>query len=160
MMTMTRTALGIAAVALLTGCNMLLVGSPLPTPTDDVQVCTLIGCESQVVFELDRDLASGASYQVRACIDDRCEEATVDVPPAQGAAVPAGSAGPFVLDPQHDTVAFLLGEGDFNGTHTVSLTVGDGSGEPVELAGDVEFEHLQPNGEGCEPICWQATLTA
>lgn len=160
MMTMTRTALGIAAVALLTGCTVLRVGPDAPTPTTDIRACTLIGCESQVVFELDRDLASGASYQVRACIDDRCEEATVDVPPAQAGGVPAGSTGPFVLDPQHDAVAFLLGEGDFPGMHTVSLTVDDGSGEPVELAGDVEFEHLQPNGEGCQPICWQATLTA
>ena len=160
MMTMTRTALGIAAVALLTGCNVLLVGSASPTPNTDMPVCTLIGCESQMVFELDGDLASGASYQVEACIDDRCEEATVDVPPAQAGAVPAGSAGAFVLDPQNDVVVFLLGEGDFRGTHAVSLSVDDGSGEPVDLEGDVEFEHLQPNGAGCEPICWHATLTA
>ena len=157
-MKLAQIASGLITALLLGGCSFLTVGSA--TPTQDLRVCTLIGCESQVVFELDIDLASGTTYELRACIDDRCEQASVAIPPTDGAAVPAGSEGPFVLDPQNDVVAFLIGEGDFPGTHAVSLTLDDGSRNTRGLEGDVEFERLQPNGEGCEPICWQATVTA
>lgn len=149
-----------AAVLLLAGCGLLVIGSPTPTAPGDGPICTQIGCESQVLYELDADIASGATYLVRACIGDRCEEASVEIPPADGGAVPAGTQGPFTLDPQNDVVAFRIGEGDFSGSHAVSLTLDDGSSEPVSIAADVVFERTQPNGPRCEPICWQAVVRA
>ena len=122
--------------------------------------CTLIGCESQVVFEVGgvTDIMSGATYEVEACIDGACESATVDIPPAQGQAMGAGVGGELMLDPAQDVVVLRLSAGDYSGMHTVSLALTGPDGQRVEVESDTEFERAQPNGPGCEPICWQATV--
>ena len=124
--------------------------------------CTLIGCESQVVFELGdiTDIRSGATYEVEACVDGTCESTSVEVPPAQGGAMGAGMNGSLLVDPQQDLVSVRLGPGDYSGLHTVSLTLVAPNGQLIEIESDTEFERSQPNGPGCEPICWQAIVRA
>jgi hypothetical protein len=122
--------------------------------------CTLIGCESQVVFEVGgaTDILSGETYEVEACIDGDCTSATVEVPPAQGGAMGAGLSDSLVVDPQQDLVTVRLSGGDYSGMHTVSLTLTGPDGQRTEIESDTEFERSQPNGPGCEPVCWQATV--
>lgn len=131
-----------------------------PVPDGPFIACTLIGCESQVAFEIGdaTDIVSGATYEVEACIDGQCESATVVVPPAQGAAIGAGVSGSLVLDPQQDIVTVRLIGGDYSGMHTLSLTLTGPDGQRTEIESDTEFERSQPNGPGCEPVCWQATV--
>lgn len=145
----------LAFLVILAGC----VAPVVPDPPG--LICTQIGCETQVVFELGADaIVSGATYEVEACIDGRCESATVAVPRAQGGAMGAGVSGSLVLDAQQDAVAFTLGDGDYSGMHEVSLTLVGPDGQRTEVVSDTEFERGQPNGPGCEPICWQATVRA
>jgi len=133
-----------------------------PVPDGPVMACTLIGCESQVVFELGEltDIVSGATYDVEACVEEACESASVEVPPAQGAATGAGMSDSLLVDPQQDLVAFRLIDGDYSGMHTVSLTLIGPDGQRIEIESETEFKRSQPNGQGCEPICWQAIVPA
>jgi hypothetical protein len=154
MRTMRRCA-GLACLAL--GIMLAACVAP-PVPDGPVMACTLIGCESQVVFEIGTDIVSGTTYEVEACIDGLCESATVAVPPAQGQAMGAGVSGSLTLDPQQDLVTFRLSGDDYSGMHAVSLTLAGPDGQLTEMAAETEFERSQPNGPGCEPVCWQALV--
>jgi len=131
----------LAFVVILGGC----VAPAVPEPPG--MFCTQIGCESQVLFEIGNDtIVSGATYEVEACIDGRCESATVVVPRAQGAAMGAGMSGSLMLDPQRGLVAFTLNTGDYSGLHEVSLTLVGPDGQRTEIVSDIEFERGQPTG--------------
>ena len=146
----------IAFALLLVGCEALL---PItPSPTSDAVACTLIGCDSQVIFELDTDLQSGVTYDVTACVDGACEEAQVDVPPVNDGAVPAGQTDKIVISPDDDVVVYVLHGNDFSGSHIVSLSLDAPDLPSVRVEESVEFERSQPNGPRCEPVCWTATV--
>ena len=117
--------------------------------------CTLIGCDSQIVFEVPADLEKSQTYDVGVCIDERCETATVVISPNG-----AGLAGSFHIDAAADRVTLSLPEGDYSGTHTVSLRLNGAGVEPIEIEAKTEFERGQPNGPGCPPICWRAIIRA
>ena len=117
--------------------------------------CTLIGCDSQVLFELDADLVAGAVYEVETCIDRACERAEIQMP-APG----VGSAGALTIDPFADSVAVLLPEGDYAGMHTVALTISGTLLGRIEIETEIQFERTQPNGPNCPPVCWQAIVKA
>ena len=146
----------VAFAVLLVSCEALL---PItPSPNGDAVACTLIGCDSQVIFELDTDIESGITYDVTACVDGACEEARVEVPPVNDGAVPAGQTDNIVISPDDDVVAYVLHGNDFSGSHIVSLSL-DAPGLPsVRVEESVEFERSQPNGPRCEPVCWTATV--
>lgn len=132
------------------------VAPPVPVPPDGAPVaCTLIGCESQVTFELSVDLAPGTTYEVEACIDGDCASATVEVPQAGLA-----TSGRFTVDAGRDALTLRLPDGDYGGAHGVTLSVAGSDGVLVTVQNEVEFERLQPNGPRCEPVCWQATVRA
>lgn len=134
---------------------LMACGTPLDQPSGgELRACTLIGCESHVRFELATDLEAGLTYAVEACVDGACTHETIDVAPG----APLGAAGAITVDVTSDTVTLRLVGDDYSGAHEVSLVVTAGDDDVVEIAAAAEFERLQPNGEGCEPICWQATV--
>jgi hypothetical protein len=117
--------------------------------------CTLIGCESQIEFQLSGDLVRGEAYDIEACIDADCTAQTVEVPDS-GFVI----GGAFTLDADRDTVTLRLLGDDYSGSHTVSLSVTGEGGAVAELETETDFERSQPNGPGCEPVCWHATVPA
>jgi hypothetical protein len=134
----------------LVGCGLV----PGPVEVD----CTLIGCDSQIVFELDDgELVPGFAYELEACFDHRCETATVELP-EHGAAM--GVNGALSASAEEDIVALVLPEGDYPGVHTARLRVQplDGGGEAFEATVETELERTQPNGPDCPPVCWQAVV--
>lgn len=144
-------AVGVVLALSLAGCGLV------PGPGDEVG-CTLIGCDSQVVFELDDgELVPGRAYELEACLDDRCETTTVELP-AHGTAI-AGADG-LTASAEEDVVALILPDGDFPGVHTAQLRIRDagGDGTLFEAAVEVELERTQPNGPNCPPVCWQAVV--
>ena len=131
----------------LTACDAL--GVPGIVPVE----CTLIGCDSQVTFELSRGIGRGATYDVEACVDGRCTSARIEVSPDG-----FGSSGELTID--GDRVVLVLPEGEYAGVHAVSLSLRAEGHDPIEVEAVTEFERLQPNGPRCEPTCWQAMITA
>jgi hypothetical protein len=131
------------------------LAAPVPAdPNDPPLACTAIGCNSQLTFELGTELERGERYDLEACIDGDCDAATVEIPPSGFA-----TSGAFTVDADRNAVTVtLLGE-DYSGAHDVSLTVVDARAQDiVRVADTIEFDRAQPNGPGCEPVCWQATV--
>ena len=121
--------------------------------------CTAIGCQSAVTIVAGVDLTNGTPYAVEVCVDGRCEDATLTV--VEGGGAIGASSGAITLDTSADSIGFALGDGDWSGIHRVTATVRDASGEVlVDVDEEVEFERSQPNGPGCEPICWFAEIRA
>jgi hypothetical protein len=150
MVRITRLAGVLAAIVVLTAC-----GAPLPSasPTDDNALeCTLIGCESQVVFEIDYDIMPGSEYAVEACVDGECERAQIRVSDRGVGRVANLTAS------ADDVVALVLHGDDYSGSHAVALTVESPDQGTIIVEEEVEFERTQPNGPRCEPVCWIATI--
>ena len=124
--------------------------------------CTLIGCNSQVTFEVTGAGLHGKAGTVRlkACFDDVCHTSRTTVK-ANGASFGKGS-DKLSVGPVDDRLAghLLLPDGDYDETtvHRFTLEVRIGDGEPVRLERDVQLTRSAPNGEDCGPICWQAKV--
>ena len=128
---------------------------PVDPPEGPPLACTLIGCESQIRFDLSGDLVRGEAYDIEACVDGDCTSETVQIPDSGFVIV-----GAFTLDADRDTVTLRLVGDDYSGMRTVSLSVVGETGPVAEVERETEFERSQPNGPGCEPVCWQATVRA
>jgi hypothetical protein len=135
--------------------GLLLVGCQLMQEPE--VACTAIGCDSQVVFELDDgQLVPGFAYEIEACLDDGCETATVELR-EHGAAI-GGANGGLTVSAEEDVVALILPDADYPGVHTARLRVRPVGGEAFEAAVETMLERSQPNGPDCPPVCWQATV--
>ena len=116
---------------LATGMLLILAACLAPTvpaqpPGGEPLACTLIGCESQIEFQLSGDLQRGESYQIEACVDEDCASAMIQIPDS-GLVL----EGPFTLDADRNTVTVRLLGTDYSGTHAVSLNVAGPAG-PVD----------------------------
>lgn len=118
--------------------------------------CTLVGCNNQLRFVLGRDLSPGEPYHAAVCLDDVCGEGSLTAA-ADGT---FGLDGKFTLRAEEDTVEYALGEGDFSGSHHVTFSLRDQSGEVLaEFDETIEFTKTEPNGGWpCGPTCWSAEL--
>lgn len=146
-----RCAAVLAVSTVVAACGFVL---PFTSPTDEVHECPLIGCDSQVVFEIDYDLRPGGEYLVEACVEADCERARIRVPSGQG----GRTVGDLVLSAIDDVVVFVLHGEDYSGSHAVSLTVESPDQGTITVEEEIEFERTQPNGPECEPVCWSATI--
>lgn len=126
-----------------------------PQPDGPPQVCTQIGCESHILFELGVDLQPGMRYEIEACVDGECTSESVVVDPNGFSTV-----GAIGVDAHRDTVGLRLLGDDYSGTHQVSLSIVGPGMQISRITEAVEFERVQPNGPGCEPVCWQAVVSA
>lgn len=146
-----RALLAISLFLVLGACEVL---GPPP------RACTAIGCESAVTIVADEDLMTGAEYVVEVCVDGRCERESLTV--AEGGGAVGASSGGITIGTDVDTITYAVGDGDWSGVHRVTATVRDAAtGEVlVDVGQQVEFERSQPNGPGCEPICWFAEIRA
>jgi len=121
-------------------------------------LCTLIGCDSAVIFQVPVDLEVDIAYDVEACVDDVCERQVLRVPlPADGpfTGTTQGSISLFI---DTDTITYTLGDRELPGDHHARLTVRRDGDPIVEDETDVQFARTQPNGPGCEPVCWIAEV--
>jgi hypothetical protein len=118
--------------------------------------CTAADCTTGVIFHVDFDVERDVPYDVEVCFGGDCARARMVIDgPSEEAGDVVGSltlweAGRVDLD---------LRDGDFSGTHDVSLTIRDASGEArVSWSGPVEMDRVQPNGPSCGPTCWYAEV--
>jgi hypothetical protein len=88
------------------------------------------------------------------CLDEACAEASLTA----GAYGTFGGDGKFSLRADQDTVEYVLGDGDLSGSHHVTFSLRNESGEVLgEFDETVEFTKTEPNGGGpCGPTCWSA----
>lgn len=149
------------AFSLAIACSLAACGylNPNPDPSLEPVECTAIGCENAVGFSLDIDLVTEVAYDIEACLDDRCEAQTLRVPPPADGPFTGTAVGNLSLDTISDSITMALGLGSFEGVHIARLSVRDEAGELIaEIEANTEFERQQPNGPGCEPICWFARV--
>lgn len=109
-------------------------------PSDPLEACTQIGCDSFVGFVLPRDVQEASSpVTLRACVDDRCEEYEY----SDGADVP------------------LLLRVEATGQDVeVSAEVRTADKVIARLARtDLELRRAQPNGPSCPPTCFQGNVS-
>lgn len=139
----------LATLALVAGCALL----PLE--------CSAAGCENVVVFSLADDLRNGITYQVEACVDDRCTTATMEVPDQDGEDGPhtGQQQGDITLRTDLDEITLQLPDGDYGGTRQLSLTIMADGHDLVAATAVVEFVRDSPNGANCPPHCWRADLS-
>lgn len=147
-------AVGLVALATLLAACESIPGLPPDVP----RACTEIGCENLLSFVLtDVDLVAGTDYAVQVCLEDDCEQATLQVPEEPG--VVGASAGRLALDVEGDVVTLRELGGELSGSYAVSFEVRDSAGQQlVATQGETRFQRSQPNGDGCPPICWQARI--
>ncbi len=136
------------------GCSFLELVGPPP------RECTDAGCVSAVTFHLRVDLEVNVAYEFEACIDERCERETLLVPLPDDGPFTGTSAGALTLAIATDSVTLSLGDREMLGAHRARITVLDGADVIAEADEQVEFDRQQPNGPGCEPICWFAEVRA
>ena len=136
------------ALLILSGCGV----GPIP------RECTAVGCDSGVEFRLDADLVAETEYRIAVCVDDRCAERSMEVPPPADGPFTGTSSGPIRLDVDRNVVFYSLEDTDLSGRHRVSLTVQGPLGELHSWEGIAEFDRSQPNGPMCEPVCWFARI--
>ena len=123
--------------------------------------CTVIGCDSQVVFWTDADLQATVAYEGEACVDDVCESATLQVPEDRVAdgVVPSIEVGSLGLETDRDVVYFGLPDRDWSGAHQFSVVISDAAGAILaDMSQPGRFERMQPNGPDCPPVCWMADI--
>ena len=142
---------GSLGVMLFSGCGMV------------PHACTEIGCTSGVTFELGAQSALfelDQPVQVRACIESDCTVDTVTATTG-GSGFFSSTQGHFELDLMNDRLIYRTQNAQIGeGPKTVSLELTrEGTAVLDEARANVIFDRLQPNGPGCEPVCWNTTVT-
>jgi len=146
---MARLVAALTTLALLAGCGLV---DPAP------KYCTQIGCESAVTFLLPVDLEVNVAYEVEACVDELCERATLAVPLPEDGPFTGVTVDAITLQTDTDSITLSLGAREMAGDHRARVTVWIDDEAVAEADEDVPFERDQPNGPGCEPVCWFAEL--
>lgn len=119
--------------------------------------CTQMGCNNLVAFSLPFEVEPDTGYAVRACIDDRCEDAVLTIDGRDLGT--AANVGALALWGNSGVLELRLGDSDFPGTHRVTLSVRDQGGALVaDFEGDVELTRTRPNGTFCDPTCWSTEI--
>jgi len=146
--TMSRLITALTTVAVLTGCGLLV----------PPRACTDAGCESAVTFLLPVDLEVNVAYEVEACVDELCERATLAVPLPEDGPFTGVTVDAITLQTDTDSIMLSLGNREMADDHRVRVTVSIDDEAIAEGEADVAFERNQPNGPGCEPVCWFAEV--
>ena len=147
-------ALGLIVVLAACEAFSLLPGRTSPS----ARLCTAIGCESGITFHLPVDLEVDVAYDVEACVDNVCERQVLRVPLPTDGPFTGTAQGSISLQIDTDTIMFGLGDRELPGSHQAHITVWRNGDPIVEHEMDVEFGRTQPNGFGCEPVCWFADV--
>lgn len=142
---------------LLVACDALEQVEP-----SEPRFCTLAGCESGFTVYTGHDFVDGIEYRVEACIDGRCEDWPIAVPTPDDGPFTGSGRGRVELSVEPDSVHYSIGDGDWSGTHRIAVTVHDAVTGELLVAVDEEviFQHQQPNGPDCPPVCWFAEVLA
>jgi hypothetical protein len=153
---MRRVLAAVGLIVVLAACDTF---TTLPWETESSpRLCTAIGCESAIVFHVPIDLEVDIPYDVEACVDDVCERQVLRVPLPTDGPFTGTTQGSISLFIDTDTITFTLGDRELPGDHQARLTVRR-DGDPILDDGtDVKFARTQPNGTGCEPVCWIAEV--
>ncbi len=136
-------ATAVMVLSLLTGC---IFG----------RSCTLIGAGSEVAF----DYAGGvpetvSTFQAHACVDDAC----VDESGRRGEPILLIVPLRSVSSEQVVTARLTIRAGAMPTTTTPTATTEPGA-VVFDASTDVTLKKYQPNGPGCSPTVYQATVRA
>lgn len=100
--------------------------------------------------------------ETRICVDDACGESRVRTKP-DGSSVGGGDGSVTIFEePGTFSASYVLPAAAYDEStlHRATLEVTVNGGEPYRVQREVRLTRTQPNGRGCEPVCWQATIEA
>ncbi|MFO0755793.1 MAG: hypothetical protein U0359_04850 [Byssovorax sp.] len=148
----------------------LLLLTPMLAACDGVSfACTEIGCADQLSVNLGpigNKFASKLPITISTCIDSKgCEGFVVEVSGGALTCRPDGgeTLGSCSIDDKGNvTVSPGIAAGGAldTGDHQVSVTLEDKDGMQVGTAsGTATLTESRPNGQGCEPVCVQGSVT-
>jgi len=128
--------------------------------------CTLIGCQSgaNVSLVLTPALASDLKAVIKACKADRCSTANIPLPNQVCQFQGPQQVDLCVIDSEQGSPLLrmmIVAATDVKDGDVYSVEVSDPTGgtmDSVMVKKSVTYQELQPNGPGCGPTCYQATL--
>jgi hypothetical protein len=109
--------------------------------------CTLVGCSGGLTIEI-ADLPASANYQI-----------SISFPSGETRTLTCGSEAETNTFDQScsQTGAYFRLATDVNPPKEITVTV-EVNGKSVTQVFNPKYEKFQPNGTGCSPICYNATL--
>ena len=121
-----------------------------------------MGCESRMIFDLAEPFDTGHTYNIRACVGEFCR--TADIFPSgtddDDERIGTSSNGISLLALQGRIFLALPEDREWEGARISELVINSSSlDREVEIRREVEIKRVQPNGEGCPPICWQGEIS-
>ncbi|MCB9610043.1 MAG: hypothetical protein H6716_25885 [Polyangiaceae bacterium] len=144
----------LTAASLFTGCASNPPGdAQAPTPDSAAPACSLIGCEDALQIRLDALRWGAGEYTFKFDVDGASSECNASVPWAcsQDCAAP-GIA--FYGCTEGKAIEGVRISGS---PKRVSLTIQRDGTSVANKVFEPDYQHVQPNGPQCEPICHQAT---
>ena len=119
--------------------------------------CTQVGCDNRVSYRAPFDVERDVTYSVEMCFDGACMADDLRVEGPIG--VTGDIDGSLALWENTDRVELAIGDGDFGGSHEVTVVIKAPSGDILaEFADTVELTRTQPNGAFCDPTCWSVDI--
>ena len=111
--------------------------------------CTLVGCVTGVTVDFAKGFAVGdLPLNVTICADDVCNTTTVDPTSTNGqTSIPVFAQ--LALDDRGERDVAVRVEVRSTSSATVLIDAG----------GTGQLRRNQPNGKGCDPVCYTASLT-
>lgn len=145
-------------------CIAVVVGSAMacaPAGVPD-RACTAIGCVSAVSFDVG-GVSLGADFvgalDAEVCFDGRCAT-TRWIQKADGSSRGTNGNIEILTGPNNVEVMLVLPDAryDTSTVHDVSLTLRVDGQPPISVERRVTMTRSQPNGAGCEPVCWSVRV--
>lgn len=131
----------------LAGVLMLAFGMVVALKVRGPVVCTLVGCSGGLTIEV-TGLPASSDYQI-----------SISFPSGETRTLICGSDAETNTFDQScsQTGAFFRLETDANPPKQITVTV-EANGKSVKKVFNPKYEKFQPNGAGCEPICYNAVV--
>jgi hypothetical protein len=135
------------ALIAVAGVLVLAIGMVVALMARGPIACTLVGCSGGLTVEV-AGLPASADYQI-----------SLSLPSGETHTLTCGSnaeANTFEQSCSQSGAYFRLAT-DVNPPQEITITV-EANGEKVTQVFNPHYEKFQPNGVGCEPICYNATI--
>jgi hypothetical protein len=142
------------------GLSMACDESPPGSEPGDALSCTEIGCSDGLEGRFSPEIVTQGEYLFTLDIEGQVTTCTVTLPLAEthscDAPLQIMRSGSALPETEHSLPGFSIFEAGFV---SYTLTIALDGVEIVSVTEEPDWATVQPNGEGCEPVCEMADST-